>query len=76
MDFELKKPPSQWNPVFLKVSSSKRFYGNFHRNQPSVLFNHRQPKLGAQITASFDTVLHITNDLKTLYEKSNIVVKT
>ena len=36
----------------------------------------RRPKLGAFITASFDTASHITNDLKTLYEKFNIVVKT
>ena len=36
---------------------------------------HRRAKLGAQVTASFDTVLHITNDLKTLCEKFNIVVK-
>ena len=33
---------------------------------------HRRPKLGSLITASFDTVLHITNNLKTLYEKFNI----
>ena len=40
------------------------------------LAGHRWPKLGAQITTSFDTVLHIKNDLKTLNEKFNIVVKT
>ena len=38
--------------------------------------NYRRPKLGAQITASVDTGLHIMNDLKTLFEKFNIVVQT
>ena len=38
--------------------------------------NYRRPKLDAQITASFDTGLHIMNDLKTLYEKFNIYVQT
>ena len=48
--------------IKLKVSRQRAFHS---------LVNHRWPKLCAQITASFDTVLHITNDLKTLYVKFN-----
>ena len=48
--------------IKLKVSGLRAFHS---------LVNHGWPKLGAQITASFDIVLHITNDLKTLYVKFN-----
>ena len=48
--------------IKLKVSGLRAFHS---------LVNHRWPKLGAQITTSFDIVLHITNDLKTLYVKFN-----
>ena len=52
------------------LSCSKFTFLKFSRS------NHRWPKLDAEITASFDTVLLFTNNLKNLYEKFNIAVKT
>ena len=56
--------------VNLALNCSKLTFLKFSRS------NHSRPKLDPQITASFDTVLLITNDLKNLYKKFNMAVKT
>ena len=61
--------------IFEKNRKMKLFGVSFFRTCTKTLSSiHRRPKLDVLITASFDTALHITKDLKILYEKFNIVV--
>ena len=61
--------------LILKVNRALQLVTSLRASQRACWPVHMPPTLGTYVTASFDTVLHITHYLKPLYEKVSIVVK-
>ena len=61
--------------LILNVNRALQLVTSLRASQRTCWPVYIPPTLGSYVTASFDTVLHITHYLKTLYEKVSIVVK-
>ena len=61
--------------LILNVNRALQLVTSLRASQRACWPVHMPATLGTYVTASFDTVLHITHYWKTLYEKVTIVVK-